>query len=57
MIVTTKTTIAFELPKEYKQAVEYGEENPDWVRTEDTIAISYSQAQTYRVELREDGEA
>ncbi len=56
MIVTTKTTIAFELPKEYKQAVEYGEENPDWVRTEDTIAISYSQAQTYRVELREDGE-
>ena len=39
MIVTTKTTISFKMPDEYKQMVMYGKENPDWKKTESTLFV------------------
>lgn len=51
MIVTTKTTISFKMPDEYKQMAMYGKENPDWKKKESTLFTSYIKEQFYSVEL------
>ena len=56
MIVTTKTTVGFKMPEEYKQALKFGEEHKDWIKSEDTMYIAYKNEKTYSVELKEDGE-
>lgn len=56
MIVTTKTTIGFKMPEEYKQALKFGEEHKDWIKSEDTVYIAYKTEKMYSVELSEDGE-
>ena len=56
MIIINKNTVIFELPQEYQQAMEFGEENWDWKRSESTVGIAYSKERTYSVKLKEDGE-
>ena len=56
MIITNKNTVIFELPQEYQQAMEFGEENGDWKRSESTVGIAYSMERTYSMELKGDGE-
>ena len=56
MIITNKNTVIFELPQEYQQAMQFGEENKDWKRSESTVGIAYSMERTYSVKLKEDGE-
>ena len=52
MMVSIKTVVVFEMPQEYQQMVEYEKENPDWFKTESTIAVSFSKEQTYSVALK-----
>ena len=57
MIVINKTTIGFKLPEEYKHALKFGEEHKDWIKSEDTMYMTFKNEKTYSVELKEDGEA
>ena len=47
MIITTKTTVAFKVPNEYKQAMKFKEEHPDWTEVSDTNMWRYTNMQTY----------
>ena len=53
MIVSTKTTLSFKMPDEYKQMVQYEKENPDWKKHETTLFISFTKEQAYSVELKD----
>ena len=51
MIVTTRTIVSFKLPEEYVNAVDF-ERRSDWFKSEDTQFISFTNSQTYIVELK-----
>ncbi len=57
MIVIDKTTVVFKMPEEYKRALKFGEEYKDWIRSEDTMFMTFKNEKAYSVELKEDGEA
>lgn len=52
MILISKTIIAFKMPDEYQQMVQYEKENPDWKRTEDISYVSFIKEHAYSVELK-----
>jgi hypothetical protein len=53
MIVTTKTTVHFELPKEYQQALDFGKTHKHWRRkTDQTIWVIYTFEQISSVEMK-----
>ena len=47
MIITTKTTVAFEVPSEYKQAMKFMEEHPNWVDESDSNKWRFTNMQTF----------
>lgn len=46
MIIITKTTVAFELPSEYKQAIKFMKEHPSWKDESDTNVWRFTNVQT-----------
>lgn len=46
MIITTKTTVAFKVPNEYKQAIEFMKEHPNWKDESDTNTLRYTNVQS-----------
>lgn len=49
MVITTKTTISFKIPDEWKLAETFKEQHPDWKEHCTTMMISYSKQSTYAV--------
>ena len=56
MLITTKTVISFRIPDEYKMAVKFKANNPDWVESVTSQYIGYIKQETYAVETKEDTE-
>lgn len=53
MTIIKKTMAIFDPRKEYFQANEFGDKNPEFVRSEDTVAITFTKDETYYVARRE----
>ena len=47
MIITTKTTVAFKVPSEYKQAMKFMKEHPNWTDESDTNVWRFTNVQTF----------
>ena len=47
MIITTKTTVAFEVPSEYKQAMKFMKEHQNWKDESDTNVWRFTNVQTF----------
>ena len=56
MLITTKTVISFRIPDEYKMAVKFKADNPDWVESVTSQYIGFVKQETYAVETKEDTE-
>ena len=56
MLITTKTVISFRIPDEYKMAVKFKADNPDWVESVTSQYVGYVKQETYAVEAKEDSE-
>ena len=56
MYITDSSTIGFNLPDEYKKAIEFEKDHPDWIRSETTTAIAYSKTSYYTVNLKKEGD-
>ena len=47
MIITTKTTVAFKVPSEYKQAMKFKEEHKNWIDESDSNVLRFTNMQTF----------
>lgn len=47
MIINTTTTVAFKVPHEYKQAMKFKEEHPNWKDESDTNVWRFTNMKTY----------
>lgn len=47
MIITTKDTVAFKVPSEYKQAMKFKEEHPNWKDESDNNTWRYTNMRTF----------
>ena len=56
MIITTKTTVAFEVPSEYKQAMKFMEEHPNWVDESDSNKWRFTNMQTFFTNCSQESE-
>ena len=56
MLITNKTVISFRIPDEYKMAVKFKADNPDWVESVTTQYVWFVRQEAYSVEMREDSE-
>ncbi len=54
MVIITKTTFSFELPKEYKTALKFKECHEDWIQQIDSMYMSYTKEMMYRTGIEED---
>lgn len=46
MIINTKTTVAFKVPNEYKQAMKFMKEHPNWKDESDSNVWRFTNMQT-----------
>ena len=54
MLITNKTVISFRIPDEYKMAVKFKANNPDWVESVTSQYIGFVKQETYSVETMEE---
>ena len=54
MLITNKTVISFRIPDEYKMAVKFKADNPDWVESVTTQYVGFVRQETYAVETKEE---
>lgn len=55
-MITTKTTVSFRVPEEYKLAEKFSAQHQDWIESCTSHWIGYTKQETYSLDVSEEGE-